>query len=268
MGQVIEMNGLSDGHYVEPFAGGAGIAISLLFLEFVRRIHLNDINLSVYAFWYSVLKDTDNLCRLIQDTEVTIDEWDRQRAIQQQYNESSTLELGFSTFFLNRTNRSGIIRGGVIGGRNQSGNWKLDARYNKTELIRRIRRIAEYSGRISLTRLDAERFIVEQLPQLPKRTLVYLDPPYYVNGRGLYEDHYSHEDHNRISQLIRTRISQQWVVSYDNHTAIHELYNGFRQQTYGLHYSANDRYRGTEIMVFCDGLKVPAEIKPSRSAIA
>jgi DNA adenine methylase len=266
MGSVIEMNGILDGHYVEPFAGGAGIAISLLLLEYVQKIHLNDVNPSVHAFWEAVLDHTEELCRLIVDTPVTMEEWRRQRAVQQQADKLPALELGFSTFFLNRTNRSGIISGGVIGGKEQTGAWKLDARFNKPDLINRIERIAAYRSRISLMRMDAAAFIRNYLPTISDKALVYLDPPYYVKGRGLYQNHYRHEEHAEIAELVRFSIRQHWIVSYDNHIAIRELYRGFRQQEFGLHYSANNRFRGSEIIIFQDCLKTPDKVQPSRVA--
>lgn len=268
MGRIIEMNGLIDGHYVEPFAGGAGIAISLLFLEYVRKIHLNDVNPSVHAFWTAVLDHTDDLCRLIKDTPVTMDEWRRQHAVQRQSDKLSILDLGFSTFFLNRTNRSGIISGGVIGGKEQTGAWKLDARYNKDDLIQRIDRIAAFRSRIALTRMDAAEFIRSHLPTIPAKALVYLDPPYYVKGQGLYQNHYRHEDHAGIAALVRASIKQRWIVSYDNHAAIRELYVDLRQEEFALHYSANNRFKGSEVMIFQDGLKTPDEVKPSRAVAA
>ena len=176
---VLEMNDLVGGHYVEPYAGGAGIAISLLYLEYADRIHLDDLDLAVYSFWRSILDHTDEFVRLVRNTPLTVEEWRKeQRALQFSKAEADTLALGFSTFYMNRTSRSGILRGGVIGGVNQTGKWKMDARYNREELIRRIEKIASYASRISLYNRDASQLISEVLPTLPSRALVYLDPPY------------------------------------------------------------------------------------------
>lgn len=266
LADVVRLNGLVDGHYAEPYAGGASIAIALLFLELVERVHINDINSAVHAFWQAVLNQTDALCRMIHETPVDMDQWRRQRAVQDDP-DAPPLAVAFSTFFLNRANRSGIIRGGVIGGKGQTGNWKIDARYNKAELTRRIQKIAKYGKRIALYNQDASAFLQRTLPKLPDRTLVYLDPPYWVKGKGLYEDHYTPEDHAEIARIVRL-IRQSWVVSYDNVPEIRALYAGLRHETFGLHYSAHDRYRGTEVMVFRDGLIVPDEIRPSRGAVA
>jgi len=261
---VLSQNHLLDGHYVELYAGGASIAWSLLFEEYVKCVHINDISKPVFAFWESVLKHTDELCRLIRDVLVTMDEWYRQRNVQARPGDHSILDLGFSTFFLNRTNRSGILRGGVIGGKAQSGVWRMNARFNKSDLVARIQRIARYSDRICIYNNDAADFIRHHLPKLPRRTLVYMDPPYYVKGEGLYENHYIHNDHVEIVELVISDVKQPWVVSYDNTPEINKLYDGFRNIKYDLNYSAQERYAGSEIMFFSKSLVVPEVKNPAQ----
>jgi len=260
---IVTQNNLLDGYYVELYAGGAGIAWPLLFEEYVRHVYINDLNRSVYAFWKSVLEHTDSLCALIQDTPVTMQEWNRQKEIQATPKAHSILELGFSTFYLNRTNRSGIINGGVIGGKAQAGDWKLDARFNKQDLVLRIQRIARYRSRIGIYNHDAADFIEHFLPALPRNTLVYLDPPYFVKGQGLYENHYERDDHARIAHLS-ARIRQPWIISYDAAPEIVDLYKDRRSMRYDLSYSAQDRYSGSEIIVFSDNLIVPSVQHPAK----
>ena len=260
---VFSLNNLLDGHYVEVYAGGASIAWSLLFEKYVQYVHINDLSKPVYAFWLSALKYTEDLCRLIYDTPVTIEEWHRQKAIQLKPCNHSLLELGFSTFFLNRTNRSGILGGGVIGGKTQSGKWKIDVRFNKHDLIARIQRIARHSSRISVYNEDASEFIKSHLPSIPERSLVYLDPPYYTKGEGLYENHYTYEDHMKIAKLVALHIRQPWIVSYDNTPQIVALYQRFRSMEYDLRYSAQERYAGSEIMFFSDDLVIPEVKNPA-----
>lgn len=263
---MMQANGLVGGHYAEPFAGGAGVAISLLALEYASHVHINDINRSVHAFWQSVLQETDELCRLISRTRVSMAQWYRQREVQSDPS-ASPLELGFSTFFLNRVNRSGIILGGVIGGKAQQGKWRLDARYNKRDLIDRVNRIGEMRDRVSLYNMDAVALVRDVLPTLPMKLLCYLDPPYYVKGKGLYEDHYKHQDHALIARAVSV-LKHPWIVSYDNVPEIRALYESFRSRAFGLHYSAQARYEGSEIMFFAPGLKIPAEVVPSRARAA
>lgn len=262
---TMECNRLAGGHYAEAYAGGAGIAVSLLQLEYASHIHINDLNRSVHAFWKCVLEDSEALCKRIRSTRVSMAEWHRQREIQD-IEDVEPLDLAFSTFFLNRTNRSGIIRGGVIGGKKQDGAWKLNARYNKPDLIARIHRIAALRNRISLYQRDAKDFISDVLPALPRRTLVYLDPPYYVKGKGLYENHYTHGDHELIAKSVET-VAQPWLVSYDNVEAIRRIYRRHRQYFFGLRYSAQDRYEGSEILITGPGVSI-GEIRPSRAVAA
>src|SRR5690606_20758450 len=207
---VYRQNNLFGGIYAEPYAGGAAVALSLLFGEYAGRILINDIDRSIFAFWKSVLDETEDLCRLISNAKLSVAEWERQRSVQDS-DLASILELGFSTFYLNRTNRSGIIRGGIIGGKEQDGDWKIDARFNKSDLIRRIEKIARYRSRIKVSNLDAAIFLNKLQPELDSSSLVYLDPPYYVKGGDLYENHYDHEDHEIIASLSRYGFGQLFL---------------------------------------------------------
>ncbi len=262
---VIEQNDLLDGNYVEAYAGGSAIGMTLLAHSYVSRVYLNDLNSSVYAFWRCVLDQPEELCRAINDVNVTMDEWHKQKAIHKDQANHTPLEVGFSTFFLNRTNRSGIIWGGVIGGKQQTGKWKLDARFTKQNLIQRIEKISLYSSRIRLYNMDAAKFIKDILPDLPKKkSLVYLDPPYYEMGKGLYENHYQHNDHVAISKLVKKEIKLPWIVSYDYAPEIMEIYKWARSISYRISYSAQDHYKGAEAMFFSSKLKVPDVQNPTK----
>lgn len=261
--RVFEKNNLLDGHYVEPYAGGAAVAISLLTLEYAACIYLNDISTAVYLFWKAVLKDTEALCKKISDKRVTVEEWKRQRNVQQHLREHSRLEVAYSTFFLNRTNRSGIIDGGgMIGGWNQKGKWKLDARFNSKELIGRIQTIATYSNRIRLFNQDAEHFLSAITPDLPPKTLIYLDPPYFRHGHGLYENRYTPGDHARLARLVKNRLPGKWIISYDDHPEIRNEYRGCKRLAYTLPYTAARRYQGSEVMFFGPDLAIPSVVSP------
>jgi DNA adenine methylase len=255
---LMKENRLLDGEYVEPYAGGAAIALELLFHEYVDRIHINDVSRPVHAFWKAVLDHTEPLSKLVRDTKLTVAGWDKQRRIIEQPTKHDALALGFATFFLNRTNRSGILNGGIIGGREQTGPWKIDARYNAPELVNRIQSIAAMRARISLTRKDALQFLTAGVKKWPEKTLIYLDPPYYVKGRDLYHDFYKPEDHASVAEFVRSGITdQRWIVSYDNAPAIRELYKGSLHVVYDIGYSARSASQGSEVMFFGGGLKVP-----------
>lgn len=261
--EIIRANKLFDGEYVEPYAGGAAVALELLFQEYVTKVHINDLSAPVYAFWKTVLKNTDELCRLIKDTRLTVASWDRQKKVLANPRDHDHLQLGFATFFLNRTNRSGILNGGPIGGRDQAGLWKIDARYNADELIFRIESIARMRRRIRLTRSDALALLRYGLPRWGERTLIYLDPPYYERGRELYYDYYKTSDHEELASFISARMGgRAWIVSYDNVEAIKKLYSGFRHIVYKVGYSARETRQGSEAMFFSAGLVIPDLVGP------
>lgn len=255
--EVIRLNGLQDGMYVEPYAGGAAVAFELLLTGAVRRIAINDLNLPIFAFWRAVLDDTQALIRLIRDTDVTMETRDRAKRVFTE-SQQADLDLAFATFFLNRTNRSGILNGGPIGGVKQEGTWKLDARYNKDDLIERILKISRMRKRITVTNMDAVIFLDQMSPSWPLKTLVYLDPPYYDKGRDLYYNFYRHDDHANVAYATHKLRNVRWLVSYDDVDAIHALYGDTSCLRYTIGYSARERSRGAEAMFFSPGLKIPS----------
>jgi DNA adenine methylase len=252
--QIIRDNLLFDCTYVEPYAGGASIALSLLFNQYASSIIINDKDKSIYAFWYSVINNTDEFIRRIETCKVSVTTWKKQRAIQMRKKEEDLFSLGFSTFFLNRTNRSGIIRAGIIGGENQKGNWKIDARFNRKDLIKRIEKIALHKEQISVTNLDALSLVrtIEKNPR--QKVLFYFDPPYYIKGKELYLNFYSHKDHVRVAEVIARLRNRNWIVTYDNIEEISKLYVDFRKRVFSLNYSAGKTAKGEELMIFSNDL--------------
>lgn len=256
---LITKNGLEGGTYAEPFAGGAGVALALLLDGVMRRVIINDVSRPIYSYWFSVLYHTDELIRMIYDTEVTMDEWKLQKQVQANESSCTELELGFSTFFLNRTNISGILTGGVIGGLEQNGKWKIDARYNKETLISRIAKIADERANIELHQYDIRDFIDQLIPDFSPNTLVYFDPPYFVKGRTLYKNHFKKSDHQVLGQDIMKKVHVPWIITYDDAEEINEIYKECRTSFFNLNYSASRRYKGTEIMVYSDSCIPPTE---------
>ncbi|HAV1497649.1 DNA adenine methylase [Vibrio parahaemolyticus] len=245
--ETLKLNELEGGTYVEPFAGGCAIAWYLLLEGHVENVWINDLDPAIHAFWYSVLNRTDDLCQLIENTDVTIEEWHIQKSIYAN-DRTNSLELGFATFFLNRTNRSGIIKAGVIGGLEQNGNYLLDCRFNKERLIEQIRAIAACRDNIILTNLDATQFIDEYLPSIDGPCLVNIDPPYYIKGKGLYQNFFEHDDHYRLFKSVRN-IQHPWIVTYDDTPEICGIYAEFEPQVFGLTYTAQTKRKGSEVII-------------------
>jgi DNA adenine methylase len=262
LANVLAINGLQDGIYVEPYAGGAGAALNLLFGEHVQRIVMNDADPCVYAFWNAVLHRKDDfICRL-RETPVTIDEWKRQRDIYRRQSHYSRIRVAFAAFYLNRCNRSGImVNGGPIGGLGQSGKWKLDARYNKSELIRRIEKVHLYRDRIEVHNLDAIKFLrkIVVRSQGLDNMLVFLDPPYYIKGSELYLNHYRPEDHARLADFIKWQTGFRWLMTYDDVPEIRLLYKDCGTIAFRLGYSAHSHKMGSEMLIHGPGLVIPLD---------
>ena len=256
-GRVIALNELKGATYVEPYAGGASLALSLLFSGAVSEIHLNDLDRAIFAFWDCVVRYNAEFVRRVQKTRLTMREWEKQKEIHRHRKVADLFDLGFATFFLNRTNRSGVLNAGVIGGKAQNGEWKIDARFNRDDLALRIRRLGAYAKRIHATNRDAIEFIAATAPSLSHSALVYLDPPYFVKGRDLYLNSYREEDHIQVQRAIRKHIHQNWIVSYDDVAPVRSLYSKFRSRKVALRYSARSPRLGRERLFFSHGLRLP-----------
>lgn len=259
---LLESNGLTGGAYVEPYAGGAGLAMGLLLDGAVQRIEINDKDLRIFAFWHCVLEETEGLIREIWDTPVSVAQWEKERAVLERPEEYDLLTLAFATFFVNRTSRSGILKGGVIGGKKQLSEYKIDCRYNKASLISLIERIAAHKDRITISNLDAIEFLRER--SFSPKTLIYADPPYFEKGKALYMDYYSAQDHAALSEFIRTQVKVPWIVSYDSVPEILFMYSFARHRDLRINYSAAKKQTATEVMFFSDSLIIPDEVSRQR----
>jgi len=254
--RIFEENSLRGGIYVEPYAGGASVALTLLFDGYASKIIINDKDRSIFAFWNSVLNETDKLCELIEKTPVDLETWRAQKEIQKEKKDCDLLELGFSTFFLNRTNFSGIIKAGVIGGQKQEGEWKIDARYNKEDLILKIKKIASCNHQIEVHNLDTIELIDLLKGELPKKTLFFFDPPYHIKGKDLYLNYYNDENHKEVERALGKIVKQKWILTYDNVDFISNLYEDYRRLDYSLSYSVLEARKGKELMIFSDNIKI------------
>lgn len=250
---VIDYNYIVNCTYIEPFAGGAGAALTLLFLEKVDQIIINDLDRSIYAFWKSILNYTERFIEKIRDIDVIIEEWHKQRQIYKD-NGSSEFDRGFATFFLNRTNRSGIIEGGPIGGMKQNGKWKINARFNKENLIERIKKLALYRSRIKILNLDGIK-LMKQICNIPN-ILIYVDPPYYEKGSSLYLNHYNESNHIALANFLNDNQEIFWLLTYDNVPEINALYADRTTIEFDLHYHINKPKMCKEILIKSDSIAI------------
>ena len=257
---LMQINGLAGGHYMELYAGGAGVALSLLYEGLVEHVHINDYDPAVSAFWIAATKHNDDLLELLNDTPITMKQWYKWRAILRGEKEGNVVEQGFATLFLSRTNRSGILKGGVTGGKEQQGQYKMDARFKKPVLSQKIIKIGKYANKISVHGKDALELLRDCDHLLPRNSLIYLDPPYYGKGQGLYRNYYNHADHLAIAHAIRNKnFKHRWIVTYDDVPQIREMYSTSPILNYDLQYTAQRRYAGREVMFFSEELTAPSE---------
>ncbi len=265
--EVLHSNALTGGHYLEPYAGGAGLALILLFDGHVTQVHINDADPAVAVFWRTATSQASNLIDKVANEPVTLEAWHHWRSVMLGQTEATELDRGFATLFMNRTNRSGILLGGVIGGKGQSGAYKIDARFMRDQICARLARIGAHSSAIHVYEEDAKAILTRCHRFLPMKSLVYLDPPYYVKGSDLYRNFYKHADHERIAKLLGSvNFRRPWIVSYDNVSEIRSMYEYARSFTYGLNYTAQRRYIGAEVMFFGDRLEPPVEITDQLAA--
>lgn len=265
---LLKYNSLEGCTYAEPFCGGAGLAMKLLFLGEVSKVVLNDLDPAVFSVWDAIVNHPDELCEFISTVSLDIVEWERQREVFQTSTEPS-LVLGKAAFYLNRTNRSGILRGGVIGGKRQDGPYKIDARFNRGDLCRKVRGIAALGDRIELSNVDASEFISCADTTLDARSIMYLDPPYVVKGPGLYQNCFGDVEHRALAKRVRA-YGGKWMVTYDLNKLVDEIYAPTEEWriTVGVlevGYSAHKRrVRKPERLILGPGLCMPSDSGISR----
>ncbi len=256
---LIRINNMENVTYIEPFAGGSGVSLQLLFDGVVDHIVINDYDKSIYSIWNAIINHTEKFIRLIEETPITIEEWHNQKRI---YAENRTymnsLEGGFATFFLNRTNVSGIISGGPIGGQAQTSKYKIDCRFNKTSLIKKIRAIAERKNSITLFRKDANQLVdIINDRYNNDNTFIFFDPPYFLQGQNLYLSFISPKKHIQMKNSIDRLNNFYWILTYDTAPQIAEIYSDAAQRyKYNLTYSANQKIKATEFLFASERTKL------------
>ena len=253
--------------YIEPFAGGAGVALDLLLTDFVENIIINDYDKAVYSFWKAIITEPQRFIDKIDTTILNVDEWRRQKEIYLYQRNRYSFELGFATFYLNRTNRSGILTAGPIGGYEQNGNYLIDARFNKEALIERIHRIAHRRKNIKVYNKDIRSFIKLISPDRQRKSFIYFDPPYYVKGKELYRNFFMPKDHQKIHNDIKESIYCPWIMTYDNEKSIEELYSEYSMKEYELIYSLANKGKSSELIIFSSNSLCPSNTELEKAGL-
>ncbi|MBM6622630.1 DNA adenine methylase [Micrococcaceae bacterium RIT802] len=245
--EIIDSLCLDDATYVEPYAGGAGAALALLDRGAVAKVVINDLDPAIYSFWEAVVNHNESFLELFDSVPITLDEWDRQKAIYRVKDVGDPVSLGFATYFLNRTNRSGVLNAGVIGGRQQAGAYRVGARFNKEALRPRLAWIGEKREHIKVTNVDGLQCIEANIGR--PGTFIYADPPYFDKGSYLYLNAFGPDDHKCLAALLRCYPTAPWLLSYDLAPEIVKLYTEFSQRPLALNYSAHRTGTMNELVV-------------------
>jgi DNA adenine methylase len=260
--EVIDLNNLDGAVYVEPFAGGAGAALKLLFDEQVSKIYINDLDKHIYCFWKAILNHTSEFTSLIRETRVSVAQWRKQQKVFVNFTKHSTLEIGFATFYLNRCNHSGVLNGGPIGGIDQTGEYKINARYNKAELQSRIEKISLYRDRIIVKNLDGVAFldwVFKERKVDPDKSLVYMDPPYFEKAASLYDVYFHDSDHQKLAKYLAQTHKFRWIVSYDDSALVRKLYKD-RLNILLMRYSVKTVRIGRELVISSSNCLLPTHL--------
>ncbi|MDE0131694.1 MAG: DNA adenine methylase [bacterium] len=252
--------------YIEPFAGGAAVAIGLLQAQDVEAAVIGDADPAIAAFWRAALNSPEKLAERIAECDVTIDTWHEQHDILSQGPTGDDLALGFAAFFLNRTNYSGVLRARPIGGLKQEGPWSLDCRFNKHNLLRRLNTVAGLAGRIVVYEGDAVALLKSIDTYAQEPFFIYADPPYLTKSTDLYMDTMTYASHQDLACALQ-RSNNRWMVSYDADDRVPgELYPEARILRFGLRHSAGRAHRGQELMAFSPNCPVGTATAQLRGA--
>lgn len=251
---VIEAQRTRPVFYAEPFAGGAGAAMQLLSDGVVEHVALNDLNGGITSFWRAVFEENDRLAEAVRTAELSLGMWHQQREIQLDA-QADPFERGFATFYLNRTNRSGILGGRPIGGLEQTGTWKLDARFNKADLVARIRHLSSFRDRVTVTQNEGRLFL-DALDGDRTEKMIYVDPPYLKQGEDLYLANMLYRDHVNLARTL-LRLKSPWLLTYDRDDRIPEqFYPGLACAAFSISHTAAIQHLGKEYLVVPEHVRV------------
>ena len=241
--------------------------MDLLLKDDIEFVYLNDADLGIASFWEAIRTEPERLIDEIMTVEVSVNHWlevrNRRKELIERFNARDeddpkyNFELGFLTFYLNRTNISGIIDGGCVGGMQQSGKYRIDCRFSRDGLASKVSRIAKKASSFAVSCMDGVDFLSEKFRVLLKEngyslsdSLVYIDPPYVKQGKNLYFNSMGETEHRRLAGTLKNWTCENWFLTYDNSPLVKELYRGWDMRLLSVKYSANSRERASELAIF------------------
>lgn len=243
-----------DAEYREPFFGGGAVGLGFLAATpAVRRAWINDRDPAMSSLWDIVLHDPQGLSQLVEmfpeavrlEGDGYFEFYKTQLAVigcQTDLHEYAPGMVGLMKLAVHQISYSGL------GTRAGGAMTKSLCRYNIERLRNRIWECHEVLSGVLIregicTSLDFARLFE------PGEALIYLDPPYYQAGPSLYQFAFDHWHHERLAELLRAE-SRPWLLSYDDHPVIVDLYRGWsflREEEIG--YSINGCSHKKELLI-------------------
>lgn len=218
--EALQANELKPSLYVEPFVGGASVALQLMQDGLVSKVILVDRDPWIASFWHTVFFDTDWLVQQVETMEVTLEKW-------QQFKQSTPTTIrdqALTGFYLNRTSFSGILeaKAGPLGGKSQKSDYKIDCRFPRETLVRRIEQAAAHREKVhAVWNCSWEAGVAkirdaQQAGNLPTQDVFfYFDPPFFEKAEDLYRFYFVEDDHKALRDFL-LRLEDKWILSYDS----------------------------------------------------
>jgi DNA adenine methylase len=257
---LLERNLLVGSHIYEPFAGGSAVSLGLLANGFASAATWVERDPMIYAFWKMVKDRPDELIARMIRGKIALAAWRRMQPLRDidRPMKANLAELGYAGLFFNRTCFSGIVGAGPIGGITQtSSSYKIDCRFNKRELTASIRECSIILQKVEVIFGDGITFLQNHCLKMPPHSLVYIDPPYVTNGYKLYRYHFGKADHERLAEAVND-LRVPWLMSYDNHNLIRDLYIGEQAKFAKTYQSLRSSRFVREILLLSDDFLPPS----------
>jgi DNA adenine methylase len=234
--------------YVEPFAGGGIVALTVAFEQLADHVVMVELDPQVAAVWRTILEgDAAWLANAIVDFK--LNEHTLEAALAQPA--TSTQELAFQTILKNRTYRGGILAPGagkIKYGENGKG---LLSRWYPATISRRILEIARIRDRITF--FEGDGLAVSKQYTDNARCAFFIDPPYTAStkraGSRLYL--YSELDHTELFRLAST-FAGDFLMTYDNADELRALAATHQFDTELIAMKNTHHAEMTELLIGCN----------------
>jgi len=254
-------NNLSPQMLVEPFVGGGSVFLNFLSRHEKSKAIIADKDELVYSFWKILFAEPSYLINFIRKVRVNLKTFDRYRYISSHPKEFNRKKLAEACLFLNRTSFSGILNNsaGPLGGREQKSIYKIDCRFGRENLIKKIKSISAFKNRVVVLPYNWEetlKYVAEKDKYKDARLLYYFDPPFYKKADQLYRYHFDEASHKNLRDKLM-KLKQPWILSYDRAQEIRNLYSAFTRINVSMPYSINSPAKRLEKELIITPLKLP-----------